>query len=70
MWSPELAILIARAEKIEMNEDHRVIVNYLRQYYENCRIAQADQLYLNLQLVFHNLNSGASCEFQQTLTGC
>jgi len=40
-WSPELANLIAKAENIEMDEDHWEVVNFLRDYYEEYQIAPA-----------------------------
>ena len=40
-WSPELADLIAKAENIEMDEDHWEVVNFLRNYYEEYQIAPA-----------------------------
>ena len=41
LWSTELAALIAKAENIEMEDDHWVVVNFLRNYYEQYRIAPA-----------------------------
>ena len=40
-WSPELAILIAQDENIEMNDDAWEVVNFLREYYEEYQIAPA-----------------------------
>ncbi|MEE2698504.1 MAG: TusE/DsrC/DsvC family sulfur relay protein [Pseudomonadota bacterium] len=40
-WSKELADLIALDEKIEMNDDHWEVVNFLRDYYEEYQIAPA-----------------------------
>jgi len=41
LWTTELAALIAEAENIEMEDDHWVVVNFLRNYYEQYRIAPA-----------------------------
>ena len=41
LWSKELALLIAKAEKIDMSADHWEIANILRNYYEEYRIAPA-----------------------------
>jgi len=41
LWSRELALLIAEAEEIDMSADHWEIVNFLRNYYEEYRIAPA-----------------------------
>ena len=40
-WNKELADLIALDEKIEMNDDHWEVVNFLRDYYEEYQIAPA-----------------------------
>jgi tRNA 2-thiouridine synthesizing protein E len=40
-WSSELANLIAKAENIEMDDDHWEVVNFLRDYYEEYQIAPA-----------------------------
>ena len=40
-WNPELALLIAADEKIEMNDDAWEVVNFLRSYYEEYQIAPA-----------------------------
>ena len=40
-WNAELAVLIARGEDIEMGDDHWEVVNFLRNYYEEYRIAPA-----------------------------
>ena len=40
-WNPELAVLIAEDEKIEMNDDAWEVVNFLRDYYEEYQIAPA-----------------------------
>ena len=41
LWSRELAVLIADGENIEMGEDHWAVVNFLRSYYHEYRIAPA-----------------------------
>ena len=41
VWSKELADLIAQDEKIDMNDDHWEVVNFLRDYYEEYQIAPA-----------------------------
>lgn len=40
-WSKELAEVIAKAENIEMNEEHWEVVNFLRDYYDEYQIAPA-----------------------------
>jgi tRNA 2-thiouridine synthesizing protein E len=40
-WSPELAVLIAQDENIEMGDDAWEVVNFLRDYYEEYQIAPA-----------------------------
>ncbi len=40
-WNPELALLIAADENIEMNDDAWEVVNFLRSYYEAYQIAPA-----------------------------
>jgi len=40
-WSEDLADTIAVAEKIDMNDDHWEVVNFLRDYYEEYQIAPA-----------------------------
>jgi tRNA 2-thiouridine synthesizing protein E len=40
-WSPELALKIAGREAIEMDEEKWEVVNFLRDYYEEYRIAPA-----------------------------
>ncbi len=40
-WNPELALLIAEDENIEMNDDAWEVVNFLRSYYEEYQIAPA-----------------------------
>lgn len=41
LWSPELAVLIAESENIEMGNDAWEVVNFLRSYYEEYQIAPA-----------------------------
>jgi TusE/DsrC/DsvC family sulfur relay protein len=40
-WTPELADLIAKAENIDMADEHWEVVNFLRDYYEEYQIAPA-----------------------------
>ena len=40
-WTKELADVIAKEEKIDMNDEHWLIVNFLRDYYEEYQIAPA-----------------------------
>ena len=40
-WSKELANVIAAEEKIDMNDEHWEIVNFLREYYDEYQIAPA-----------------------------
>ena len=40
-WDPELAIAIAQRENITMGGDHWEVVNFLRRYYQEYRIAPA-----------------------------
>jgi len=40
-WTPELAEVIAKAEEIEMTDEHWAVVNFLRDYYEEYQIAPA-----------------------------
>ncbi len=40
-WNPELAVLIAEGENIEMSDDAWEVVNFLRSYYEEYQIAPA-----------------------------
>jgi len=40
-WTPELAAVIAKAEEIEMGDEHWAVVNFLRDYYEEYQIAPA-----------------------------
>ena len=41
LWSRELAILIAESENIDLGDDHWEVLNFLRSYYEQYRIAPA-----------------------------
>ena len=41
LWNPELALLIAEGENIEMSDDAWEVVNFLRSYYEEYQIAPA-----------------------------
>lgn len=41
LWNPELAVLIAEGENIEMDNDSWEVVNFLRSYYEEYQIAPA-----------------------------
>ncbi|MCF6316116.1 MAG: TusE/DsrC/DsvC family sulfur relay protein [Marinosulfonomonas sp.] len=40
-WTPELGAVIAKAEDVDMNEEHWAVVNFLREYYEEYQIAPA-----------------------------
>jgi len=40
-WSPELAEYMAEKDDIELSEDHWEVINYIREYYEDYRIAPA-----------------------------
>ena len=40
-WTPDLALLIAQSENIEMTPEHWEVVNFLREYYEEYQIAPA-----------------------------
>jgi TusE/DsrC/DsvC family sulfur relay protein len=40
-WNPDLALLIAEGENIEMGDDAWEVVNFLRSYYEEYQIAPA-----------------------------
>jgi len=40
-WHPQLALRIAEAEDIDMNDDHWAVVNFLRRYYEDYAIVPA-----------------------------
>ena len=40
-WNPELALLIAQSEDLEMNDARCEVVNFLRNYYEEYQVAPA-----------------------------
>lgn len=40
-WSPELAEFMARRDDLELSEDHWAVINYIREYYEDYRLAPA-----------------------------
>ena len=40
-WNEELAVILAADEKIEMNDEHWEVVNFLRNYYDEYQIAPA-----------------------------
>ncbi len=40
-WNEELAVILAKDENIEMNEEHWEVVNFLRNYYDEYQIAPA-----------------------------
>ena len=40
-WNKDIAEVIAKAEQIEMTDEHWVVVNFLRDYYEEYQIAPA-----------------------------
>jgi len=40
-WSQEVAEAIAKAENLDMSENHWEVVNFLREYYEEYQIAPA-----------------------------
>lgn len=40
-WSEEVANALAKAENIEMTENHWEVVNFLRKYYEEYQVAPA-----------------------------
>ena len=41
LWNPDLALLIAEGENIEMGNDAWEVVNFLRNYYEEYQVAPA-----------------------------
>lgn len=41
VWNKDLADMIAKAENIDMSEEHWEVVNFLRDYYEEYQIAPA-----------------------------
>ena len=44
LWNQELAGMIAGSENIEMNDDHWVVVNFLRNFYEEYQIEPAARI--------------------------
>jgi TusE/DsrC/DsvC family sulfur relay protein len=40
-WNEELAVLLAKDENIDMNEEHWEVINFLRDYYDEYQIAPA-----------------------------
>jgi tRNA 2-thiouridine synthesizing protein E len=40
-WTKDVADVIAKAEKIDMTDEHWVVVNFLRDYYDEYQIAPA-----------------------------
>jgi len=40
-WNEELAVILAKDEKIDMNDEHWEVVNFLRNYYDEYQIAPA-----------------------------
>ena len=44
LWNPELAGIIAESEKIEMNDDHWEVVNFVRNFYEEYQIEPAARI--------------------------
>ena len=40
-WSPEIAEAMAKAEDVDLTEEHWGIINFLREYYEEYQIAPA-----------------------------
>ena len=40
-WTPELAVIIARTENIELSDDAWEVVSFLRNYYDDYQIAPA-----------------------------
>ena len=40
-WTPELAELLAKDEKIELTPEHWEVIDFLREYYEEYQIAPA-----------------------------
>ena len=44
LWNQELAGMIAESENIEMNDDHWVVVNFLRNFYEEYQIEPAARI--------------------------
>ncbi len=40
-WTPDLGAVIAKAEDVDMTDEHWAVVNFLRDYYEEYQIAPA-----------------------------
>lgn len=40
-WTPDVGAVISKAESIDMSDEHWVVVNFLRDYYEEYQIAPA-----------------------------
>lgn len=40
-WSPELAEHLAGLDDLALSDDHWMVINYIREYYEDYRIAPA-----------------------------
>ncbi len=38
-WSKEVAVALAKTESVEMTENHWEVINFLREYYEEYKIA-------------------------------
>lgn len=41
VWNPELALLIAESEQLEMTDERWEVVNFLRSYYDEYQVAPA-----------------------------
>ena len=41
LWTPELALEIAKGQNLEMNEERWEVVNFLRNYYDEYQVAPA-----------------------------
>ena len=40
-WEKDVATVMAKEDDIDLSEDHWEIINFLREYYEECQIAPA-----------------------------
>lgn len=40
-WTPDVALLIAEAEQLEMTDERWEVVNFLREYYDEYQVAPA-----------------------------
>ena len=40
-WEPDVAALMARADDIELGDNHWEVINFLREYYDEYKIAPA-----------------------------